>query len=68
MIVGLAAPAPQWKYFDDAKLAASYKSADALKPKTWLGDAALVDIGAVAADVKLVGVLAGDADGSWTGV
>ncbi len=68
MIVGLAAPAPQWKYFDDAKLAASYKPADVLKPKAWLGDAALADISAVAADVKLVGVLAGDVDGSWTGV
>jgi hypothetical protein len=67
MVVGLSAPAPAWKYFDDAKLAASYKAAAALSPKGWSASAALTDPTTVPIDVKLIGVLTGDVDGNWAG-
>jgi hypothetical protein len=67
LVVGLSAPAPAWKYFDDAKLAASYKAAAALSPKGWSASAALTDPTTVPIDVKLIGVLTGDVDGNWAG-
>ena len=68
MVVGLSAPTPTWKYYDDTKLASTYTSAQSLNPKGWTNTAVISDTGAVDSSVKLVGVLTGDVDGSWTGV
>jgi hypothetical protein len=65
MVVGLSAPAPAWKYFDGDKLGVDYKIATALSPKSWSTGAALPSLDNVAAEVKVVGVLTGDVDGSW---
>ncbi len=68
MVVGLSAPAPSWKYYDDVKLASAYTSAQSLNPKNWTSAAVISDTGTAGSSVKLVGVLTGDVDGSWTGV
>ena len=68
MVVGLSAPVPTWKYYDDTKLSAAYNAMQVLNPKAWSGVAAITDTAAVDANIKLVGVLTGDVDGSWTGV
>lgn len=68
MVVGLSAPTPTWKYYDDAKLASTYTSAQSLNPKGWTTTAVISDTGTADSSVKLVGVLTGDVDGSWTGV
>ena len=68
MVVGLSAPTPTWKYYDDTKLASAYTSAQSLNPKGWTTTAAISDTGTADSSVKLVGVLTGDVDGSWTGV
>jgi subtilisin family serine protease len=68
MVVGLTAPTPTWKYYDDAKLASAYTPAQSLNPKGWTTTAAMSDTGSAESSVKLVGVLTGDVDGSWTGV
>jgi hypothetical protein len=68
MVVGLNAPTPTWKYYDDTKLASAYTSAQSLNPKGWTTSAAISDTGTADSGVKLVGVLTGDVDGSWTGV
>ena len=65
MVVGLSAPAPAWKYYDGDKLGVDYKAATALSPKAWSTGAALPTLDNVAAEVKIVGVLTGDVDGSW---
>ncbi len=65
MVVGLSAPAPAWKYFDGDKLGVDYKAATALSHKSWSTGAALPSLDNVAAEVKIVGVLTGDVDGSW---
>jgi Ca2+-binding RTX toxin-like protein len=67
MVVGLSAPTPTWKYYDDTKLASAYTSAQSLNPKGWTTTAAISDTGTADSGVKLVGVLTGDVDGSWTG-
>jgi hypothetical protein len=67
-IVGLSAPTPAWKYYDDAKLTSAYSSTQSLNPKVWTSGALIPDTTAVDAGVKLIGVLTGDVDGSWTGV
>jgi methionine-rich copper-binding protein CopC len=65
MVVGLNAPAPTWKYFDDAKLASAYNATQSLNHKAWSAGAAM-DVSSTAdSTVKLVGVLTGDVDGSW---
>ena len=67
MVVGLNAPAPTWKYFDDAKLASAYNATQLLTHKAWSAGAAM-DVSSTAdSTVKLVGVLTGDVDGSWAG-
>jgi hypothetical protein len=67
MVVGLNAPAPTWKYFDDAKLASAYNATQSLNHKAWSAGAAM-DVSSTAdSTVKLVGVLTGDVDGSWAG-
>jgi len=67
MVVGLAAPTPAWKYFDDTKLAASYSAAQPLNHKAWSASSAIDSSSTADSTVKLVGVLTGDVDGSWTG-
>ncbi len=68
MVVGLSAPTPTWKYYDDTKLASAYTSAQSLNPKVWTTTAVISDTGTADSSVKLIGVLTGDVDGSWTGV
>jgi hypothetical protein len=68
MVVGLSAPTPTWKYYDDTKLASAYTSAQSLNPKGWTTSAAISDTATTDNSVKLIGVLTGDVDGSWTGV
>jgi uncharacterized delta-60 repeat protein len=67
MVVGLSAPAPAWKYYDGDKLAVDYKATESLSPKGWSADAALPNLVNVPAEIKMVGVLTGDVDGSWLG-
>ena len=67
MVVGLNAPSPTWTYYDDAKLTLAYQAAESLNPEVWTTTAAVADASSVASSVKLVGVLAGDVDGSWSG-
>jgi len=66
MVVGLSAPTPTWKYYDDTKLASAYTSNQSLNPKGWTTTAVISDTGTADSSVKLVGVLTGDVDGSWT--
>ncbi|MEY3651920.1 MAG: hypothetical protein RL739_90, partial [Pseudomonadota bacterium] len=68
MVVGLTAPTPTWKYYDDTKLSSAYTSAQSLNPKGWTTNAVISNTGTADSNVKLVGVLTGDVDGSWTGV
>ena len=65
MVVGLSAPSPVWKYYNGDKLGVDYKAAASLSPKAWSTGAALPTLDNVAAEVKIVGVLTGDVDGSW---
>jgi hypothetical protein len=68
MVVGLSAPTPNWKYYDDTKLTSAYTSAQSLNPKAWTANAVISDTVTADSSVKLIGVLTGDVDGSWTGV
>ncbi len=65
-VVGLSAPAPSWKYFDEAKLGPAYNAAQLLTPKAWAEGAAVTGTPDPSGQVGLVGVLTGDVDGSWT--
>jgi hypothetical protein len=67
MIVGLSAPTPAWRYFEDAKLKSNLSSNETLNPKIWIGVSEITDPSTAGDSVKVVGVLAGDVDGSWTG-
>ena len=67
MVVGLSAPTPTWKYYDDTKLNSTYTSAQSLNPKGWTSTAVISDTGTADSSVKLIGVLTGDVDGSWSG-
>jgi hypothetical protein len=67
MVVGLSAPSPTWKYYDDTKLNSAYTAGQSLNPKGWTGSALFSDPSSVDSGVKLIGVLTGDVDGSWTG-
>jgi hypothetical protein len=42
-----------------------YKAATSLSPKGWSTDTALPTFDNLPAEVKIVGVLTGDVDGSW---
>ena len=66
MVVGLAAPATTWKYFDDVKLASTYNATQPLNHKAWSAGAVIDTSLTSDSSVKLVGVLTGDVDGSWT--
>jgi Ca2+-binding RTX toxin-like protein len=68
MVVGLTAPSPTWKYYDETKLTNAYTATQSLNPKAWTSTAVISDTDTVASSVKLIGVLTGDVDGSWTGV
>ena len=68
MVVGLTAPSPTWKYYDETKLTSAYSASESLNPKAWTSTAVISDTDTVASSVKLIGVLTGDVDGSWTGV
>jgi hypothetical protein len=68
MVVGLSAPTPTWKYYDDTKLASAYTFTQSLNPKGWTSSAVISDTVTADSSVKLIGVLTGDVDGSWTGV
>jgi hypothetical protein len=68
MVVGLSAPTPTWKYYDDSKLASSYTSNQSLDLRGWTSGSVITDPATTDSSVKLVGVLTGDVDGSWTGV
>ena len=75
MVVGLAAPTPTWKYCDAQKMPTSLTATQVLAPKTWSTDAVIggasqsfTSDAAQPSPVKVVGVLTGDVDGSWTGV
>ena len=67
MVVGLSAPAPTWKYFDDAKLASAYNATQPLNHKAWSAGAVMDASFTADQSVNLVGVLTGDVDGSWAG-
>ena len=67
MVVGLKAPAPTWKYFDDVKLASAYNATQSLNHKNWSSGAVIDTASTADQSVKLVGVLTGDVDGSWLG-
>ena len=57
MVVGLTAPTPTWKYYDDTKLSSAYTSTQSLKPMGWTTTVVITDTGTVDSSVKLVGVL-----------
>ena len=71
-VVGLNAPAPSWVVLDQSKVASSLTmdgyNADAnkLKDSGWMSPTLSVDLDKTP-EIKLVGVLAGDVDGSWAG-
>jgi hypothetical protein len=71
-VVGLNAPAPSWVLLDQSKVTSSltmnsYNSdASKLNAGAWMSAALNVDLEKTS-EVKLVGVLAGDVDGSWAG-
>jgi hypothetical protein len=71
-VVGLNAPAPSWVLLDQSKVTSTLTmnayNADANKLKTgsWMSSTLNVDLEKTS-EVKLVGVLAGDVDGSWAG-
>ena len=66
MVVGLSAPIPAWKYYDDTKLASAYTSAQSLNPKGWTSAAVISETGTTYSSFKMIGVLTGDVDGSWS--
>jgi hypothetical protein len=66
MVVGLSAPTHACKYYDDTQLTSTYTFAQSLKPKGWTSTALISDT-TTESSVKLVWVLTGDVDGSWSG-
>jgi hypothetical protein len=65
LVVGLDAPAPTWRYYDADQLKTSLSGNEALTPASWANSARIDD--PTATGMRLVGVLTGDADGSWVG-
>jgi methionine-rich copper-binding protein CopC len=71
-VVGLNAPAPGWSIVEHSKVASSLSmdsyNADANKLKAggWLSPNLNIDLDKTP-EIQLVGVLAGDVDGSWAG-
>ena len=65
MVVGLNAPVPAWRYFDSDQIATRYSASQALTHTAWSADALMASGTSSSAQVKIVGVLTGDVDGSW---
>ena len=63
MVVGLSAPVPAWRYYDDQKLGLGFDGAKSLDHALWSGPAEMA--ASATSEIKIVGVLAGDVDGSW---
>jgi hypothetical protein len=64
-VVGLPSADPVWSYYDDSKIAPSISDSQSLAPASWSAAAKLGDLSTVPAEVKVIGVLTGDVDGSW---
>jgi hypothetical protein len=68
--VGLNAPAPSWVVLEQSKVASSMTmdsyNADKDKSAGWMSSTLSVDLDKTP-EIQLVGVLAGDVDGSWAG-
>ena len=69
-VVGLNAPAPSWVVLDQSKVSSSMTmdsyNADKAKSNGWMSSTLSVDLDKTP-EIQLVGVLAGDVDGSWAG-
>ena len=71
-VVGLTAPSPGWVVLDQTKVSStltmdSYNSDTTKKQSSgWMSSTLSVNMD-TSQEVKLVGVLAGDVDGSWAG-
>jgi hypothetical protein len=71
-VVGLAAPSPTWAFMDASKVASNLTMDSYNNDKTksldsgWMSPNMPLNL-STTTDVKLVGVLAGDVDGSWAG-
>jgi Ni,Fe-hydrogenase III small subunit len=71
-VVGLTAPSPGWVVLDQTKVSSTLTmdsyNGDATKKQAsgWMAPTLSVDLD-TSQEVKLVGVLAGDVDGSWAG-
>ncbi len=69
-VVGLNAPAPGWVILDQSKVTSSTTmdsyNADKTKTTGWMSSNLSVDLDKTP-EIQLVGVLAGDVDGSWAG-
>jgi methionine-rich copper-binding protein CopC len=69
-VVGLNAPAPSWVVLEQSKVASSLTmdsyNADKDKSAGWMSSTLSVDLDKTP-EIQLVGVLAGDVDGSWAG-
>jgi hypothetical protein len=69
-VVGLNAPAPSWVVLEQSKVASSMTmdsyNADKTKSEGWMSSTLSVDLDKTP-EIQLVGVLAGDVDGSWAG-
>jgi hypothetical protein len=70
--VGLTAPSPTWTFMDASKVASNLTMDSYNNDKTksldngWMSPNMPLNLNTTT-DVKLVGVLAGDVDGSWAG-
>ena len=71
-VVGLSAPAPSWVLLDQSKVTSALSMNDynadtnKLSAGAWMSSTLSIDLEKTP-EVKLVGVLAGDVDGSWAG-
>ena len=71
-VVGLTAPSPTWTFMDASKVAANLTMDSYNNDKTktldngWMSPNMPLTLTA-STEVKLVGVLSGDVDGSWAG-
>ena len=64
-VVGLPSSDPAWSCYDDSKIPQTLSDSQGLAPGAWSAAAKLSDLSAVPAEVKVIGVLTGDVDGSW---
>ena len=64
-VVGLPSVDPAWSFYDDSQIPQTISGSQGLAPGDWSAAAKLSDLSAVPAEVKVIGVLTGDVDGSW---